>query len=75
MSPLDKEGREVQKTANHTVLAGGGCAKALLAVQNASRAHGKAIAILLAVLLAVLFASLLANGQELIKSSYSAFCF
>jgi len=48
MSPLDKEGGEVQKTANHTVLAVGG-AKALLAVQNASGAHEKAIAILLAV--------------------------
>jgi len=71
MSPLDKKGGEVQKMANHTVLAVGWCAKALLAVQNASRAHGKAIAILLAVLLA----SLLAIAQELIKTSYSEFCF
>jgi len=64
MSPLDKEGGEVQKTANHTVLAVGGAQKDLLAVQNTSCAHGKAIAILLA--------SLLANAQELIQSSYSA---
>jgi len=48
MSTLDKEGGEVQKTANHTVLAvgGGGGTKVLLAVQNASCAHRKALAIL-----------------------------
>jgi len=45
VSPLDKEGGEVQKTANHNVLTAGVARKALLAVKKASCAHGKTTAI------------------------------